>query len=101
MSCSSDRAQTFQRDILPPSSGSKSKPSKNPAEAGGKPSSGWCHLLCGLDSTGYAEEIFWRQDHADGIVATRSPDLTSLDYMEPGDYQERYYTVRSVGLLGS
>jgi hypothetical protein len=35
--------QTFQRSISPPSSGWKSKPNKNPAEAVGKPGS---YLVC-------------------------------------------------------
>jgi hypothetical protein len=73
-----------------------SKPSKKPAEAGCKLSSGWCHLLCGLNNNGYAEEIFWRRDHSDGIVATRSPDLTFPNFMEPGNYQERYCTLFKV-----
>jgi hypothetical protein len=43
--CSSERAcLTFQRDISPPPSGSKSDSSKKPADAGGKLSSA-CHLL--------------------------------------------------------
>jgi hypothetical protein len=36
---------TFRRKLLPPSSGSRSKPSKKPIKASGKLSSVWCLLL--------------------------------------------------------